>query len=85
MVRANIVIYFAASALLTFLSYVVAGLLTTHVIGLALLIGPVYGLGLWTGSQMFGVASSTTFRRICYVLIAAAGIVSLPVLDGVIR
>ena len=84
-VRANIVIYFAASALLTFLSYVVAGLVTTHVIGLALLIGPVYGLGLWTGSQMFGVASSTTFRRICYVLIAAAGIVSLPVLDGVIR
>src|SRR5262249_32727597 len=32
-VRANIVIYFAASASLTFLSYVVAGLLTTHVIG----------------------------------------------------
>jgi hypothetical protein len=79
------VIYFAASALLTFLSYVVAGLLTTHMIGLALLIGPVYGLGLWTGSHMFGIASEPTFRRICYTLIAAAGIFSLPLLDGVIR
>jgi uncharacterized membrane protein YfcA len=85
MVRANIVIYFAASAMLTFLSYVVAGLLTTHVLGLALLMGPVYGLGLWSGSHMFGIASASTFRRICYALIAGAGIVSLPVLDGVIR
>jgi uncharacterized membrane protein YfcA len=85
MVRANIVIYFAASAMLTFLSYVVAGLLTTHVLGLALLIGPVYGLGLWIGSHMFGIASAETFRRICYALIAGAGIVSLPALDGVIR
>ena len=35
LVRANIVVYFAASALITFMSYVVAGLLTTRVIGLA--------------------------------------------------
>src|SRR5262249_11851566 len=65
MVRANIVIYFAASAVLTFVSYVVAGLLTTQVIGLALLIGPIYGVGLWIGSHMFGIASAATFRRIC--------------------
>jgi len=84
-VRANIVIYFAASAMLTFVSYVVAGLLTTRVIGLALLIGPVYGLGLWIGTHMFGIASAVTFRRICYGLIAGAGIVSLPILDGLIR
>jgi uncharacterized membrane protein YfcA len=84
-IRANIVIYFAASALLTFLSYVVAGLISTRLVGLWLLIGPVYGLGLWTGSRCFGMASAATFRGICYALIAAAGIFSLPVLDGVIR
>jgi hypothetical protein len=84
-VRANIVVYFAASASLTFLSYVVAGLLSIHVIGLALLIGPIYGLGLWSGSHTFGIASAETFRRVCYALIAAAGVFSLPVLDGVIR
>jgi uncharacterized membrane protein YfcA len=84
-VRANIVIYFAASALITFVSYVVAGIVTTRIIGLALLIGPAYGLGLWTGSHMFGLAGEATFRRICYALIAGAGLISLPVLDGVIR
>ena len=85
LVRANIVVYFAASALITVVSYMVAGLLTTRLIGLALLIGPVYGLGLWTGSHSFRFASESTFRRICYALIAAAGVISLPVLDGVIR
>jgi uncharacterized membrane protein YfcA len=85
LVRANIVIYFAASAAITFTSYVVAGIMTTRVVGLALLIGPVYGLGLWVGSHAFGRAGEATFRRICYALIAGAGIISLPVLDGVIR
>ena len=85
LVRANIVLYFAASALITCVSYVVAGLLTTQVIGLALLIGPAYGLGLWAGTHSFGLASESTFRWICYALIALAGLFSLPVLDGVIR
>ena len=85
LVRANIVLYFAASALITCVSYVVAGLLTTQVIGLALLIGPAYGLGLFAGSHSFGFASEATFRWICYALIALAGLFSLPVLDGVIR
>ena len=85
LVRANIVVYFAASAFITLVSYAVADLLTLRVIGLALLIGPAYGLGLWAGSHTFGFASEATFRRTCYVLIAAAGIVSMPVLDGVIR
>src|SRR5262245_21074553 len=85
LVRANIIIYFAGSALLTFVSYAVAGLLTTNVLGLALLMGPAYGLGLWAGSHSFGFASEATFRRVCYALIAGAGLFSLPVLDGVIR
>jgi uncharacterized membrane protein YfcA len=85
LVRANIVIYFAVSAMITFTSYVVAGIMTSRALGLALLIGPVYGFGLWAGTQCFGRASETIFRRICYALIAAAGIISLPALDGVIR
>jgi uncharacterized protein len=85
LVRANIIVYFAASALITLVSYVVAGLLTTHLIGLALIVGPIYGLGMWAGSHSFGLASEETFHRICYALIAIAGLFSLPVLDGVIR
>ncbi|MDQ6436724.1 sulfite exporter TauE/SafE family protein [Mesorhizobium sp. LHD-90] len=84
-VRANIVIYFAVSSLFSIFSYVAGGLLVREVFLLALLSAPAYGLGLFGGSHMFGLASETTFRRICYWLIAAAALVSLPVLDGILR
>jgi uncharacterized protein len=84
-VRANIVLYFAVSTLITLVSYVIGGILTTAVIGLALVIAPVYGVALFLGSHMFGIADEAVFRRVCYALIAAAAIFCLPVLDGVIR
>jgi len=84
-VRANIIIYFAAASILTTISYLIGGVLTTAVIGLAVLTGPAFGVGLWLGSQMFGLASEQTFRRACYALIALAALVSLPVFDGVLR
>jgi uncharacterized membrane protein YfcA len=84
-VRANIILYFAASSVLTTISYLVGGVLTTEVVGLAVLTGPAFGIGLWLGSHMFGLASEETFRRICYALIALAALVSLPVFDGVLR
>ena len=46
---------------------------------------PAYGIGLWGGSRLFGVASETTFRRICLCLIALAVVIGLPLLDGVLR
>ena len=57
-------------------------LLSYAILGLAVAIGPAYGIGLWLGSHMFGLASEATFRRICYALIAIAALVSLPVFDG---
>jgi len=84
-VRANIVLYFAVSATITAVSYAIAGVLAMHLLGLALVVGPTYGLGLFLGSHSFGWANPATYRRICYGLIALAGIVSLPVLDGIIR
>jgi uncharacterized membrane protein YfcA len=84
-VRANIVLYFAVSAAITAVSYAFAGVLAMRIAGLALIVAPVYGLGLFLGSRSFGWANPATYRRICYALIAGAGIVSLPVLDGIIR
>jgi uncharacterized protein len=84
-VRANIIVYFAAASVLTTISYLIGGVLTTAVIGLAVLTGPAFGFGLWLGSHMFGLASEETFRRACYALIALAALVSLPVFDGVLR
>jgi uncharacterized membrane protein YfcA len=84
-VRANIVLYFAVSTVFSIVAYVAGGLLTRAVLMLALLIGPAYGLGIYLGSRLFGLASETTFRRICYALIGIATVVSLPILDQILR
>jgi uncharacterized membrane protein YfcA len=84
-IRASIILYFAISTAIAIVSYLVGGVLTVTVLKLALLVGPVYGLGLFIGARLFGVADESFFRRVCYALIAIAIVVSLPVLDGVIR
>lgn len=82
--RANIMLYFAFTDIVSFATYIYAGILTWEIAGLALLVGPVYALGLFIGARLFGVASETVFRRICYGLIALAAIVGLPVLDRIL-
>jgi uncharacterized membrane protein YfcA len=84
-VRANIVIYFLVSSAFTAGSYLAGGLLTASVLLLALLVGPLYGAGLFLGTRMFGLAPEVVFRRVCYGLIAAAALSSLPILDGLFR
>jgi uncharacterized protein len=84
-VRANIVFFFAITSALGAIGYVWGGLITPHILLLALLIAPVYGFGTWAGSRMFGLASDQTFRRICLTMIALATVVSMPTLDGWLR
>ena len=84
-VRANIISYFAISSCIGFVSYLAGGLLVPALIGLSLVTGPVYALGLYLGSHMFGLASDVTFRRVCYALIVISLTISLPVFDGVLR
>lgn len=84
-VRANIVLYFLVSSALTGAAYLAGGLLNTSVVILALIVGPIFALGLYFGSRLFGRAPEKTFRRVCYALIAGAAIVSLPALDGILR
>ncbi|MGA1829527.1 sulfite exporter TauE/SafE family protein [Rhizobium wenxiniae] len=81
-VRANLVLYFALGTIISATSYIVTGILTLEVLLIALVAGPGYGIGLTFGSRMFGIASETTFRRICFMLIGAAAIIGLPLLDG---
>jgi uncharacterized membrane protein YfcA len=83
--RANIVLFFGASAFFSAISYAAAELITMDAIKFALVVGPVYGIGVWFGASLFGKASETVFRAICYALIAAAVIFGLPALDGVLR
>ena len=84
-VRANIILYFAISTAIAMVAYYFGGVLTLAVLKLCVLVGPVYGLGLFIGARLFGIADEAIFRRICYALIAVAVLVSLPLLDGVVR
>ncbi|MGF9562609.1 sulfite exporter TauE/SafE family protein [Neorhizobium sp. JUb45] len=81
-VRANLVVYFALATVISATSYIVSGILTLQVLVLAAIIAPGYGAGLYLGSHLFGIASEKTFRWICYSLIAAAGVISLPLWDA---
>jgi uncharacterized membrane protein YfcA len=83
--RANILLFFAASDFFSAVSYALAGLITSDAIRFSFLVGPVYGIGVAFGAALFGRASERLFRAICYVLIAAAVMIGLPALDGVLR
>ena len=79
--RANIVLFFAISGVFSVISYLLGGLFTPDVLKLSAIAGPVYGLGLFVGARMFALASETMFRRVCYLLIATAATIGLPLLD----
>jgi uncharacterized membrane protein YfcA len=83
--RANILLFFGASDFFSAASYAAAGLITADAISFSLVVGPVYAIGVGFGVALFGRASEKVFRAICYALIAAAVIVGLPLLDGVLR
>lgn len=83
--RANILLFFGASDFFSAVSYAAAGLITLDAIKFAVVVGPVYGIGVWFGASLFGKASEAVFRAICYALIAAAVVFGLPALDGVLR
>lgn len=83
--RANIVLFFAMSDLLSAASYSLAGLITPGALKFSLVVGPVYAFGVLLGAAMFGRANEALFRSICYVLIALAALIGLPLFDSVLR
>ena len=83
--RASFILYFAAADVIMIVAYLFGGLYTRTIIDLAIVVGPVFGIGLWIGSHIFGFASEATFRRVCYGLIAASALASLPLFDGLFR
>jgi uncharacterized membrane protein YfcA len=83
--RANIVLFFGASDVVSMISYATSGLISRESLALALIVGPAYAIGVACGASLFGHASERVFRSICYALIALAVIAGLPALDGILR
>lgn len=77
--RANIILFFAGTSIVSLAAYFLGGLLTEPVIAMSLASGPAYGIGLLGGARLFGMASEVTYRRICFALIALSVAASLPV------
>jgi uncharacterized membrane protein YfcA len=76
--RASIILFFGATTLFTFVSYLALGIITAQSLWLAALVAPAYAAGLFAGSRAFGLASPKTFRRLSLLLIALSVATSLP-------
>jgi uncharacterized membrane protein YfcA len=84
-IRADMQSFFMLSTFTTGAILAWKGLLTAEAFKIALLVMPIYGSLLWLGARGYGVASETTFRRVAYAVILFAAVISLPLLDGVLR
>lgn len=84
-VRANFIVYFAIFSAASIVTYAVRGLLTPDIVAISLLIGPLQVAAMAFGSRLFMIASEVDYRRIAYVIVAAAAIVAMPLWDGVFR
>ena len=78
-IRATTIVFFAGTGLMSAVTYIAGGIVTSQVLTLALVTGPAYGLGLWLGARMFGLANAEVFRRVCFGLIALSVVLSLPI------
>ncbi|WP_454848980.1 sulfite exporter TauE/SafE family protein [Rhizobium binxianense] len=84
-VRSNVILYFSISTVFSFVSYYFGGLFVQAVFALTIVTLPAYAVGLYAGSKLFGLARESTFRIACYLMIAAAAISGMPILDGILR
>ena len=57
--------------------YVVNHLLTARVIVLAIILMPIYGLGLYLGSRAFRLLPERAFRIVAFSLIGAISVATL--------
>lgn len=80
-VRGSMNLYFAILTGAVIAAFAWQGLFGWQSVWLALAAGPVYGVSLWGGSALFGLASESTFRRIGYALILSAAALGMPLWD----
>ncbi len=81
-VRANIMVYFIPQAALSMALYYWNALFTGETIALALLFGLPFALAMAAGVYSFHGSSEALYRRVAYVIIAFAGLVSMPIFDS---
>jgi uncharacterized membrane protein YfcA len=84
-VRANLLVFFLVLGITLVVSYVAQGLVTPRAIAIAMLLWPLYLIALFVGARWFRGATDTGYRRVAYIIVALAALVSLPLFDGLLR
>ncbi len=84
-VRANIMVFFMICGVVLIAAYAYEGLFTARALALAPLLGVFYLGGVGLGSYLFRGASDLLYRRIAYAVIAIAAVLSIPLLDPLLR
>jgi len=81
-VRANMIYYLFLTDLMVIAGYLFADLYTREGVIRGLICIPVYFIGIQIGARFFSGASETLYRRVAFVMILTAAIISLPLLDS---
>jgi uncharacterized protein len=84
-VRANLLVFFLLLGTTLVINYVVQALVTPRAIAIAMLLWPLYLMALYVGARWFRGATDTSYRRVAYIIVALAALVSLPLFDGLLR
>jgi uncharacterized membrane protein YfcA len=77
--RANAIVFFMFTTVISGIGFLYGGIFTADVMAKSAALLPVYGVGIFAGSLLFGRASDATYRWIAYATILAAAIISMPV------
>jgi uncharacterized membrane protein YfcA len=83
--RANLMVFFMICDVILVAIYGYANLFEARPLALSLLLGVPYLAGMGLGSYYFHGASDRLYRKIAYIIIALAALVSLPLFDSILR
>ena len=77
--RANAIVFFMFTTVVSGIAFLYGGIFTAEVHGASAALFPVYAVGMFIGSRLFGRASEATYRWIAYATILFAAVISMPV------
>ena len=83
--RANLMVFFIFCGVVLIAVYAAQGLFTARPIALSILFAPCYIAGVAIGSRCFRSTSDRFYRNVAYAICLLAALLSLPVLDPILR
>jgi uncharacterized protein len=84
-IRSSLLVFLVMLGFTLMANYAWHGLMTASPIALAVLLWPAYILALAVGARWFRGASDVHYRRVAYIIVALAALVSMPVFDRFIH